>query len=145
MAWFRSLGACFGERLTIRVASKDDRPIASILTLRHKETLVYKYGCSDEAFHKLGAIPMLFWKAIQEEKQRGADEFDLGRCAINDLGLNVFKQHLGAACSKLFYYRLGRRKLSMTNSNMRFVRAVFARMPTPLAQIAGAVLYRHTG
>jgi lipid II:glycine glycyltransferase (peptidoglycan interpeptide bridge formation enzyme) len=145
VAWFRNLAAGFDENLTIRLASKGGRPIASILTLLHKKTLVYKYGCSDAALHKLGAMPMLFWKAIQEEKQRGAEEFDLGRSAISNPGLTVFKQHLGAACSRLPYYRLGRRELSITDSDMRFVHAVFARIPAPLAQIAGSVLYRHMG
>jgi len=145
LAWFRNLAACFGEGLTIRVASKDGQPIASILTLLHKKTLVYKYGCSDAGFHKLGAMPMLFWKAIQEEKQRGAEEFDLGRSAINNPGLAVFKRRLGGVCSGLFYYRLGQRELSMTDSNPGVVRAVFSRMPAPLAQIAGSVLYRHMG
>jgi hypothetical protein len=145
IAWFRNLAACFGDNLTIRLASKGGRPIASILTLLHKKALVYKYGCSDAALHKLGAMPMLFWKAIQEEKQRGAEEFDLGRSAISNPGLSVFKQHLGAACSRLSYYRLGQRELSITDSDMRVVRAVFARMPAPLAQIAGSVLYRHMG
>jgi hypothetical protein len=145
MAWFRNLAACFGERLMIRVASKGGRPIASILTVRHKKTLVYKYGCSDEALHKLGAMPMLFWKAIQDEKQRGAEEFDLGRSETDNPGLTAFKQHLGATCSRLSYYRLGQRELSITDSNMQVVRAVFARMPDRLAQIAGTVLYRHLG
>ncbi len=54
LAWFRNLIACFGPRLTIRVARVDGRPIASILTLHHKQTIVYKYGCSDDRFHNLG-------------------------------------------------------------------------------------------
>ena len=44
----RNLIACLGDNVKIRVASKDGRPVASILTLRHKRTLVYKYGCSDD-------------------------------------------------------------------------------------------------
>ncbi len=45
--WFRNLRDCMGDRLKIRVAAKDGRPIASILTLRYKDRLTYKYGCSD--------------------------------------------------------------------------------------------------
>src|SRR5215469_8577561 len=131
MAWFRNLAACFGDNLTIRVASKGGRPIASILTLLHKKTLVYKYGCSDPVLHKQGAMPMLFWKAIQEEKQRGAEEFDLGRSTINQPGLSAFKEHLGAACYRLSYYRLGQHELSIPDSNMRIAHAVFGRMPAP--------------
>ncbi|HEU0047835.1 MAG TPA: GNAT family N-acetyltransferase, partial [Nitrososphaera sp.] len=147
ITWFRNLVDCFGESLTIRVASKDGQPIAAILTLLHKSTLVYKYGCSDATFHKLGAMPMLFWKAIQEGKQQGAEEFDLGRSNINDPGLTAFKQHLGSACSKLTYFRLGRSRpeVSTADPRLRIVHAAFARMPSRLAQMAGSVLYRHMG
>src|SRR5262249_1275617 len=110
-----------------------------------KKTLVYKYGCSDPVLHKQGAMPMLFWKAIQEEKQRGAEEFDLGRSTINQPGLSAFKEHLGAACYRLSYYRLGQHELSIPDSNMRIAHAVFGRMPAPLARMAGTLLYRHMG
>ena len=43
-AWFRNLIDCFGDALQIRVAYQAKRPVAAILTLRHKDTLVYKYG-----------------------------------------------------------------------------------------------------
>lgn len=146
MTWFRNLKDCFGESLTIRIASKDGRPIAGILTLLYKGTLVYKYGCSDAAFHRLGAMPMLFWKAIQEGKQRGAEELDLGRSNIDNPGLTAFKQHLGAACFKLTYFRLGDHHSEVSaRSRLQIVNAVFARMPGRLAQMAGRMVYRHMG
>src|SRR5271157_227408 len=40
-------------------------------------------------------MPLLFWKAIQEGKERGAREFDLGRSEIDNPGLVAFKNHLG--------------------------------------------------
>jgi lipid II:glycine glycyltransferase (peptidoglycan interpeptide bridge formation enzyme) len=52
-AWFNQLAECLGNHIKIRVASKDGRPIASILTLSWKDVMVYKYGCSDERFHNL--------------------------------------------------------------------------------------------
>ena len=90
---------------------------------------------------------MLFWKAIQEGKQQGAEEFDLGRSNINDPGLTAFKQHLGSVCSKLTYFRLGRSRpeVSTSDPRLRIVHAAFARMPGRLAQMAGGVLYRHMG
>jgi lipid II:glycine glycyltransferase (peptidoglycan interpeptide bridge formation enzyme) len=54
LSWFRGLIAAFGKDLKIRVASKDGVAVASILTLSHKKTMVYKYGCSDAAANKLG-------------------------------------------------------------------------------------------
>src|SRR5207245_5150625 len=63
-AWFRNLVDCMGDGIQIRVARKDGNPIAAMLTLRHGATGVYKYGCSDEKFHSLVAMPFLFWRLI---------------------------------------------------------------------------------
>lgn len=147
MTWFQNLKDCFGEGLTIHMASKNGRPIAAILTLQYKSTVVYKYGCSDAAFHRLGAMPMLFWKTIQTGKQHGAQELDLGRTDLDNQGLTAFKQRLGASCSELTYFRFGRDQnhASTTSAPRRIARSVFTRMPERLAQIAGSVLYRHMG
>src|SRR5262249_4700374 len=69
LEWFQELVKCFGNKLTIHIARLNRRPIASILTLRHKQSLTYKYGCSDARFHKVGAMPCLFWQVMQEAKQ----------------------------------------------------------------------------
>ena len=65
ISWFRNLIDCFGDALQIRVARKDQHPVAAILTLRHKDTLMYKYGCSDAAFNNLGGTHLLFWRSIE--------------------------------------------------------------------------------
>jgi len=147
LRWFQNLNDCFGNGFTIHVASKNSRPIATILTLQYKGTVVYKYGCSDAAFHSLGAMPMLFWKIIQTGKRSGARELDLGRTDLDNPGLTAFKQRLGASCSRLTYFRLGRERnrASTTRAPWRIARSVFTCMPERLAQIAGSVLYRHMG
>src|SRR5205085_2919409 len=66
LAWFRNLIACMDDRLKIRLAYKDGRPVAGILTLSYKDVLVYKYGCSDARFNNLGGMQFLFWEAIRE-------------------------------------------------------------------------------
>jgi CelD/BcsL family acetyltransferase involved in cellulose biosynthesis len=147
IGWFRNLVDCLAEKLTIRVLSKDDRPIASILTLSFKSTLVYKYGCSDASFHRLGGMPLLFWKAIQEGKQQGAQEFDLGRSDVDNPGLTVFKDHLGASRSRLVYFRLVSRLSGgrSTLPRLQTARRMFARIPYSVAEKAGTLLYRHMG
>ena len=82
LAWFRNLVACLGDRVSIHVASKDGQPIASILTLSFKKTMFYKYGGSDAAHHRLGGMPFLFWRLIQDAQRarvRGAGPGPLGR------------------------------------------------------------------
>ncbi len=147
MAWFRNLAGCLGDSLAIRVLSKGAQPIASILTLSYKSTLVYKYGCSDVRFHNLGGMPLLFWKAIQEGKQQGAQEFDLGRSEVDNPGLSAFKEHLGAVRSDLSYFRLtaDRAHGHSRARQMRVIRRVFGGMPDAVAQLAGRALYRYMG
>ena len=146
-SWFRNLVDCLGDRLTIRVVSRNGQPMASILTLSGKNSLVYKYGCSDARFHNLGGMSFLFWQTIQEGKEQGAQEFDLGRSATNNDGLIAFKNHWGAVSSPLSYYRfpLGASPNFATGWKMQVVRQVCARLPDSILTTASKLLYRHVG
>lgn len=145
--WFRNLVHCLGEQLTVHVLSKDADPIASIITLTHKNSLVYKYGCSDARFHNLGGMSLLFWKLIQMGKQMGAVELDLGRSAPEDPGLIAFKGHLGGTASELKYYRNPASSVQkrVSDSKTPWAREALARMPNPVLVGAGRLLYRHLG
>jgi lipid II:glycine glycyltransferase (peptidoglycan interpeptide bridge formation enzyme) len=142
--WFRNLIACFGDALQIRVAYKDSQPVASILTLRHKNTLVYKYGCSDANLNNLGGTQLLFWEAIQEAKSDGLCVFDLGRSDCDNAGLIAFKDRWGAARSTLTYMRLS---LSPPSERpewaARLAKSAVPYLPDRLLRTVGAALYRH--
>jgi len=146
-AWFRNLIECMGERALIRVARKNGRAIAAILTLRHSSTVVYKYGCSDERFHQFGAMPLLFWRMIQESKASGAETIDFGRSDTDNEGLITFKDHWGTTRKTLTYYRHPAPKpvKSGSSSDSRGVRQIFAFLPDSFLSLAGRLLYRHMG
>jgi lipid II:glycine glycyltransferase (peptidoglycan interpeptide bridge formation enzyme) len=145
--WFTNLADCLGDKLTIHLLSKDGAPVASILTLTYKKTLIYKYGCSDAQFHNLGGMPLLFWIAIQEGKRAGLQQFDLGRSAPDDPGLIAFKGHLGAITSELKYYRAPapRARRGSSRSGMQWVQQALACLPDPVLVGAGNWFYRHLG
>lgn len=147
MAWFRNLIACFGEKATIYIASKDGRPVSSILTLSFKNTMVYKYGCSDVRYHNLGGMPFLFWRAIQEAKNAGMTEFDLGRSDPEQPGLITFKDRLGATRSPLTYYCFPayRAGLARDGWTQQTAKRVLVHMPEPVLTVAGRLLYKHLG
>ena len=147
ISWFRNLITCLGERLNIRVALWNGEPIASILTLCYRGTLVYKYGCSDERYHSLGPVPFLFWDAIREAKKNGLHEFDLGRSDLANPGLINFKTRLGATASKLEYVRFSapHSAPAAEGRGMQMAKRLFARMPDRLLTAAGKLLYRHSG
>ena len=75
--WFRNLLASMEKDACIRIASRAGQPVAGIMTMRHGKTVVYKYGGSDARFNNLGGMAMLFWQAIQEAKQTGAETYRL--------------------------------------------------------------------
>jgi CelD/BcsL family acetyltransferase involved in cellulose biosynthesis len=145
--WFRNLVDGFGERVAIRLASLGDRPIASILTLRHGSTLMYKYGCSDAAYHSVGAMPALLWSSILEAKGQGLSTFDLGRSDLDNTGLIQFKDRWGAQSSTVTYTRISRRpsRDARNRQGVRLAQHVVARIPRYLFVKAGQALYRHLG
>lgn len=140
--WFRALIESFGSDLKIRVVSKGDVAVASILTLAHKKSIVYKYGCSDPAYNSMGGTVLLLWKTIEEAKAAGIQEFDLGRSDIDNPGLITFKHHWGAIESTLSYWSYPHRA---AESSTGVAGRLFSMMPDAALQAAGKLLYRHFG
>ena len=143
--WFRNLINSFGDDLKIRVVYAGAVAVGSILTLRHNQTLVYKYGCSDAAAHRLGVMPFLFWKTILDAKSEGLSLFDLGRTDSENHGLSAFKNRLGAAESALTYIRYSASDPRPFRQPNRPVSQLLARLPDALFSAAGRLLYRHLG
>ncbi len=147
-SWFSNIARLLGNDVTIHLLSKGDTPISSILTLRHKDVLTYKYGCSDAAFSSLGGTPLLFWNAIQLAKSDGIEHFDLGRSDSEDPGLIAFKEHLGASASELVYLRTPAPSPSRSASFPQvkaLAQQTLIRLPDPLFSGVGRILYRHIG
>jgi hypothetical protein len=144
--WFRNLSETFGENLEISVATKDGQPVAGILTLRFRDTLVYKYGGSDARHNRLGGMSFLFWRAIRQAKSLGLRELDFGRSDLTDTGLIAFKGRWGCTRSLLRYWR------SPAASALRHHRWVLsaakplvACIPLPLLSAVGKLVTRHLG
>jgi lipid II:glycine glycyltransferase (peptidoglycan interpeptide bridge formation enzyme) len=147
--WFGNLIDCFGDALQIRVACKENVPVAAILTIRHKNTIMYKYGCSDARFHNLGGTHLLFWKTIEEAKAAGLQFFDLGRTDWDNPGLLQFKDRWGATRSTLIYSRFAvsrpaqPSRFSGVGSIRRLANAFVPYLPSWVLRAAGNTLYRH--
>jgi len=146
LCWFRELVATFGADLKIRVASKDDLPIASILTLRHKKSMVYKYGCSDERFHKFGGMALLFWNTIQEAKEKGCELLEMGRSDSDNLGLISFKQRWGAVGTPLSYWTYPYRPATNPSTRQKAaLRRIIPLVPDLALETVGKWFYAHIG
>jgi CelD/BcsL family acetyltransferase involved in cellulose biosynthesis len=147
LAWFQQLIRGFGDDCVIWIAFHHGQPIAAIVTLAWGKTVVYKYGCSDPAFHHLGSVPALIWRAIQYAKERNATCFDFGRSDLDNRGLIAFKDHWGASRSALHYYRnAGTSSVRATDlPGSGLARQLFSSLPDSCLEAAGRLLYRHMG
>lgn len=146
LKWFRSLIASMGEALRIHVAFKGEVPVASILTLTHKKSLVYKYGCSDDRYNNLGGTAMLFWNAIREAKATGMTELDMGRSEREHSGLVTYKERWGAKRSTLTYWRYpARAASSKPASAIRYLKQLISIAPDSSLVMLGNFLYPHIG
>jgi CelD/BcsL family acetyltransferase involved in cellulose biosynthesis len=150
--WFRNLMKCFGGAVKIRLALKSGRAIAGMLTIRHKDTMVYKYGGSDATFSPMGGMHLLYWRSMLDAKQSGLRTFDLGRCEVGQSGLLTFKKRWGAAETPLRYIRFtdpgNAREIfepASRSFNARLAKQVFSHAPAPMLSLLGGVLYRHVG
>jgi hypothetical protein len=148
LSWYSNLLALLSDKIKIRVASKGDVPVASIITIEHGRSMTYKYGCSDERYNSLAGNVFLFWRAIQDAKEAGAQIFDMGRSDLDNPGLIRFKSNWGTAGSRLAYWRSP--ELSAAKqADCSKVRAIggylLSRLPDRCLIAMGTMLYKHAG
>jgi hypothetical protein len=146
-AWFRNLLECMSDGADLRVAYLKDIPIAAILILHFRDTSYFKYGCSDERFHRYGAFPFLLWRAILKAKSVGSRALDLGRTDDDDHGLIFFKDHWTNCSEPLKYWvwaHSSRRNFA-TAGKSPWVKGAVRLLPRSLVVLAGSVIYRHIG
>jgi len=145
--WFRNLIRCMSKKVQIRLARREGVAIAAILTLVHRSSVVYKYGCSEARYHNLGGMPFLFWKLIEESKAAGAQEIDFGRSDLDNQGLITFKDRFGTRKKLITYIRYPEAGTLGATSRwtVQAIRDLFSIMPDALLPTVGRVLYRHIG
>lgn len=143
--WFRNLVECFGGGVEIRLACKDRMPLSAILTLRFRDGVYFKYGCSDARFNRFGATSWLLWRAIAAAKSGGASHFDMGRTDDGNGGLMAFKNHWVPQPTRAVYWRFPDCPLldSSENWKLRVAKRAFSRLPNRALVIIGRLAYRH--
>ena len=145
LIWFQALIVAFGNDLKIRVASKRDVAVAAILTLSHKKSVVYKYGVTNAAFNNMGGTPLLLWKTIEDGKQAGLEELDLGRSDTDNPGLINFKEHWGAVGTSLSYWSYPHRTGGAPAGSKKIAKRLVSMIPSLALEAAGKLLYKHFG
>ena len=146
-AWFRNLIEWMAPGVQIRLARKNGIPIAALLTLQHGSTVVYKYGCSDENFHQIGAMPFLFWKLIEASKASNATVIDFGRTELDNQGLLTFKDRFGTTRRQVSYFRYSPKQKDASGPSWeaRTLGRMFSLLPGWVLPAVARLTYRHIG
>jgi hypothetical protein len=128
----------------VATARLKEQPLAAGVFFSYGRQALYKFGASDYRFQQLRPNNLMMWAGMRHCAAQGASALHLGRTSLANEGLRRFKLSLGAAEETVRYCRYD-------FSAERFVRDVdraegwfnriFARLPLPLLQLAGQILY----
>lgn len=132
----------------IILAQFNNRVIAGAVFFHLGEKAIFKYGASEEKFHRLRANNLVMWEAIKWFSQKGFKSFSLGRTNPNHKGLLQFKNGWGAKIHKVNYYRYNiKDKKSFIDivKDNESGNIFFKKMPIPLLKIVGKIFYKHMG
>jgi len=137
------------KKAFIRIVKYRRRPIAGSIFLVDRQTVYHKYNASDRNFLKCYPNQYLLWRTIKESCAQGLRYFDLGRTSPDNRGLMAFKRHWGAREEGLpYYYWPDVRGLTSTREDgtaYRILSRIIKRIPIPVLNIMGSLVYRHLG
>ena len=124
------------------------RAIAANVYLSFGKEVIYKYGASDKAFQHLRANNLVMWEAIKWSCERRFQSLSFGRTEQENEGLMQFKAGWGVKPYQIYYYRYDLQK-NVFISNYSDINPLFnknfSKLPIPVLNILGKILYRHMG
>jgi hypothetical protein len=123
-------------------------PIAAAVYFRSGQTVLYKFGASDETQQHLRANNLVMWEAIRRFAQEGFAQLDFGRTSLDNEGLRQFKLGWGAQEHRIDYLRYdftSRSFITAPDRSSGRHTKVFQKLPVPLLRFVGRLLYRHIG
>ena len=130
----------------VMTAHHDNRTISAAVFLTHGDTVIYKYGASDERFLNLRPNNLLFADAIRRACAAGHTTMDFGRTDTDNAGLAAFKRSWGAAEEDLAYtYLAASPPREGSGLAHKALAEVIRRGPQRTGQVIGSALYRHVG
>jgi len=130
------------------LASLRGREIAANVYFTFADQILYKYGASDRSLQHLRASNLVMWEAIRWGRDHGYRNLCLGRTEPGNDGLRHFKMGWGAQERVIRYYRydLGNNIFTKSPHIVRpSHKRIFGKLPLPILNLLGRILYRHMG
>jgi FemAB-related protein (PEP-CTERM system-associated) len=147
--YFRALKAVFGDRCRILTVTKDQKPVASVLSLYYHDTVMPYYGGGLAVARTLKAYDFMYWELMRRSCEQGLRRFDFGR-SIKGTGSYSFKKNWGFEPEPLYYKQYmikAGTSPDFSPANPRYEKyiRVWQKLPLPLANFIGPYIARHLG
>jgi FemAB-related protein (PEP-CTERM system-associated) len=145
-ALFAEVLAAFGEDADILTVWADQRPVASVLSLYHRGTVMPYWGGGTMAARRLRANDRMYYELMLHARRRGCTRFDFGRSKVNS-GAGEFKKNWGFAAQPLGYASwtapgAEARDADPTSSRHAARIALWKKLPLPIANLLGPWISR---
>jgi len=130
---------------TLVLAQVNGKPAAGALFFQFRNTVIYKFGASDESFQEVRPNNLVMWRAIEHFARAGFEVLNFGRTSLANTGLRRFKRAWGAQESMLEYVRWSPRHGYQTDADRAsgWHTRIFRALPSSLSRLIGAVAYKH--
>jgi hypothetical protein len=130
------------------LASYENDIIAGAVFFHLGQRAVFKYGASDTNFHHLRPNNLVMWEAIKWYRANGFKSVCFGRTEPVNIGLRRFKQGWGTEERAITYYKYDLTKDTFVTNNREisaFQKKIISKLPIPLLNVIGSILYKHKG
>lgn len=148
-AYFAEMLKIFGDDSRILTVMKDNKAIASVLSLYYQDTVMPYYGGGLPVARELKAYDFMYWELMRRSCEQGLQKFDFGR-SIKGTGSFSFKKNWGFEPQPLYYgqYMINAEKSPDLNPLSpefeKYIR-IWQKLPLPVANFIGPYIARNLG
>jgi len=145
-ALFAAVLERFGDDADILTVRSDGRPVASVLSLYHRGTVMPYWGGGTAEARALRANDLMYYALMGHARARGCTTFDFGRSKVGT-GAAAFKRNWGFTGVPLSYAVHGDepRTINPLDPKYQAKIALWKRLPLPVANLIGPWIARGLG
>jgi FemAB-related protein (PEP-CTERM system-associated) len=139
----------YRENADVLTVMKDSEPVASVLSLYHKNEVLPYYGGGTSQARDLRANDLMYFKLMGHAVERGCTSFDFGRSKFGT-GAFAFKKNWGFVPEALVYeYRLAdgasMPDINPNNPKYKLMTEIWQKLPLAVANTLGPFIAKSLG
>lgn len=148
-ALFDAVLDAFGDDADILTVLDNDVPVASVLSLYHRGTVMPYWGGGTFAARRLRANERVHYELMLHARRSGCTRFDFGRSKVGT-GAYAYKKNWGFEPTPLVYYARSadgqtQRSINPLDAKYRLQVALWRKLPLGIANRVGPLIARGLG